>query len=890
MTRRAAILLVAAVSVVVPGIGPHGLRATEPPRQRMSFHNRLLLNRAAVSGLKSIEVLVLASATTAPTEGEHQPPAYAAALDQIARATERLDGHVLRTEREIGYTIVDLPTARVLEFVESPAVAAYQIASLSKGEWYRDSPPLLNATMYRGFEVTPVGPAEPSTTFSELPPLTVDASRESGYTADQDVGLDEWNAAHPTFDGRGVTIALVEDAVPAFTNTVFRAARTLDGREVPKIAGIVNAMSPEVDDSRVVLETSLQAEHSWARIGARTYILPRPGRYRFGLFVLPAGGNVVHRFGVLENTRTHEVWLDTNGDASFQDEAPLADVNERFEPRVLKLRHPRTVDVSFVMGRGDRPGVVHIYVAKGSHQTMTASVAAGNRTDESLASGVAPNARLLLVRHESIAAYEPEDALQGFIEAAKRPDVDVIGSASGFTFVPDTAAEFAGLFFQRLVDVYKKPILMSAGNQFLRLGTALDFSVTLSVGGSLGPRTFAALSGGRALDALMVHPASAAGPSIDGAIKPDFLAPMERLAADLPWKRSVEAIPRNTPASRLPPGYAISCCTSASAPYAAGVAALLISAAKQSHLPYSAESPARAMQVSARFLPRFGAHEQGNGVLDIQAAWHALTQTTSATPTIVGSTLVAHPLAQYAARGPAGVGILEFEGWMPGMTGTREIRFLRQSGPAHPATYRLAWTGNDGTFTAGPDVTLPLGRTIPVPIAIAPATSGAHSALLDLRDPATGAVVFRTQATVVAAEPTDAGTRAVRITGRVGLMRSRHHYISVPPGSRALAIDLEVFRGVVRPTILRSSGLFPEYYLHVHPMNVHATGPGRHFVVIPDPEPGTWTISVENSSAWFRTPDDVVPADLQDADYAITVGLLGTRLRPATHGSPANAR
>src|SRR5206468_11296079 len=109
--------------------------------------------------------------------------------------------------------------------------------------------------------------------------------------------------------------------------------------------------------------------------------------------------------------------------------------------------------------------------------------------------------------------------------------------------------------------------------------------------------------GGGTLDHLIIDPVGGAGPSVDGALKPDFLAPTHRIAADLPWNTASDPLPKNAPAARLPPGYMISCCTSATSPYAAGVAALLISAAKQEHVPYTLESLGRALRMGARFLP-----------------------------------------------------------------------------------------------------------------------------------------------------------------------------------------------------------------------------------------------------------------------------------------------
>ncbi len=868
---RIAMLLI--VIIVLAASGEQGLRAPATTvARRMSFHNRLLLNRAVVSGLKSIELLVLASSETAGGSfGVH--------VQEIAAHVNRLGGRVLRTKADIGYLRVEVPTARVLELVGSPALEAYQISSLSKGTWYRDGPPLLNAEMFRSFEVTPVAAGEPNDAHAELPLLSNAASRAPGYTADNDVGIGQWLAEHPTFDGRGVTIALVEGAQPSLVDPTLRAAKALDGREIPKIAGILNTIDPaHADDTRVVLDTEVTPGTSWARIGSRTYILPRAGGYFFGRFVLTAGSNVVHQFGVIEDKRTGKVWIDANGDASFQDESPVPDVNERFEPRFLKLRHPRNADVSFVMGRGSGPRVVHIYVTRASHEAMTLSMVAGSRTDESLAYGVAPAARLLLVRNSTM-EYLLADVLEGFIEAAGRPEVDIVSSSGGISLIPDTAADFGGVLFDRLVSVYRKPILNGALNHHLQLGTSLALGGLLSVGGSLGPETYAALHGGRPLERIIVHPTASAGPALDGAIKPDFIAPVERLSTDLPWNRGIAAVPRTAPAWRLPNGYQISCCTSASGPYAAGVVALLISGAKQMRMPYSADSLARAMKISARFLPGFGSHEQGNGLLDIRAAWRELTRSVEP-PHIVASARVVHPLAQYAARGADGQGILEFEGWTAGVKAAREIRFRRKSGPDFPVTYRLSWTGNDGTFHTVPSVTLPLDKTIAVPVTIAPKTMGAHSALLNLHDDASKAIVFRTQATIVAAERLDASTGSVRFTGRVGLMRTNAHYIEVPQGTRAITFELEVSGGVVRPTILPVHGLFRSYYLHVHPSNIRSLARGRHVITLPNPGPGTWTILIGNDSAWLHLPDEA-PADDGDGEYAVTVRVLSASIRPA---------
>src|SRR5258708_6919437 len=847
--------------------------------RRMSFDNRLLLNRAVVTGVRHLEVLVLAK------EGGLERTIDS--VNEIATLLANLGGRANRTERAIGYLRVEVPTERLLELVDSPTIETYHIASLSKGSWYRDGPPMSNADMFRSYEVTPIAATEPALVHADLPPLTPAEARAPGFTAD-DAGVGRWLDNHPTYDGRGVTIAIIESATPSFTDSTLGPAKTLDGRDVPKIAGILNVLNPAIPDGgRVHLDAIIEAGKTWTRIGGRTYVLPHPGRYRFGTLDVPAGANVIHRFAVVEDQSTHDVWIDTNGDASFQDETALADVNERFDPRLLTLTHPRKVEVSFVMGRDPEPHVVHFYLGKGSHLSMTLSVAAGSKTDDGLAYGVAPKARVLLVR---VSDSEPSlvSLLEAFIDAAQRPDVDVISSSNGILTVPDTAADFEGALMRRVVTVYQKPIVIGAGNMSQTLTYIYAFGSVLSVGGVLSPATYASLYGGRALEQLIVHPISAAGPSLDGAIKPDVLAPMERLAADLPWNTDIDAAPRNAPTRRIPPGYQVSCCTSATAPYAAGVVALLISAAKQAGVPVNADGVYRALKGSARPVPGFQAHQQGNGAIDINGAWRELTHPIDP-PVIVASAAIVHPLAQYGVRGHVGEGILEIEGWTAGMTGTREIVLRRESGPAQPLTYRLDWSRSDGTFGTPSSVTLPLATPVARPVDIDVKSPGAHSGLLSLRDRPTDAVVFRPQATIVAAESFDPSNGSLRVSATIGLMRASAHCIKVPAGVDAIAFDLEVTRGVIRPTIVPSSGLHSGYYIHVHPNNLEFMGKGRYRLVLPNPEPGTWSFRADNDSTWFKIPGNLVPPDDGDAEYTLTMRLFKASIRPAATSGAAVA-
>ena len=830
----------------------------------LSFHNRLLLNRAAVNGVARIDVMLLATGA----DSLHRVLAHAADHGGVVR----------RLEPELGYVRVDVPLDAALTVASHAAVAAWQVASFSRGAWYRDGPPAANAGMFRGFETAPPPAPRRSARHDALPPLTPGIAAAPGFTGDDDAGVRGWLERHPAYDGRGVTIAMLESAQPAFLDPTLGDVLTPDGQRVPKIAGIVSTVDDTMPDAtRVRLSPPTETAAGWAQFHDLTWTVPGPGRYAFGTFRLPAGANLVHQFGVLRNASTGELRVDANGNRDFTDEAPVPDVGTRFEPGRLKILHPAPFDLAFVAASGRSADTVHIFTSQSGHTAMTVSVAAGARTREGLASGVAPNARVLLVRNVS-GSSRFTGLVESYIEIAKRRDVDLLNASAATTMVPDVDGAFMGQLFARIVDVYDRPVVDAAGNHQLWLGSASARGPLLSVGGTMGPRAFAALYGGAELPSIVVHPSGAAGPALDGSIKPDFLAPMERLAADLPGSHVLDAVPVNAPAYRVPPGHQISCCTSASSPYAAGVLALLLSAAKQEGVRVNAASLSRALRFGARFLRGYPSHLQGNGVLDVEGAWREL-RSPSAPPRITAAADVVHPLAQYAPSGGRGRGILEFGGWTAPAIGRRTLTLRRHGGAPGAAVYTVEWTGSDGAFTSDRTIALPLDTDVALPVRIDIPRPGAYSALFTLRDRETGRIAFRTQATVVAPVRLDAGAHRVRVTGRTPLLRTTAHYVDVPAGTDALAFELEVTRGIVRTSILPAHGLYPSYYHHLHPGITRPYPPGRYRITLPNPQPGVWSFYVTNDLLIHpvRPKDAAATA----AEYALTVSAgratLGAR-------------
>src|SRR5262249_22098163 len=201
----------------------------------------------------------------------------------------------------------------------------------------------------------------------------------------------------------------------------------------------------------------------------------------------------------------------------------------------------------------------------------------------------------------------------------------VITVQASFSMPLNDGHSTAAIICDRLVKRYRKPIFASAGNSGPGLNNITEYangSKVISVGGYVNRDNRRTGPGGEAESEDYVAELSGRGPRQDGGFKPDLLAPIGGTYADLQ-----ETTWGELPGGRkLPPGYAGigTLGTSFAAPTAAGAAALLISAAKQSGIAYDAEKIRWALSSTARFLPGYSACEQGHGLINVGAAWEAL--------------------------------------------------------------------------------------------------------------------------------------------------------------------------------------------------------------------------------------------------------------------------
>lgn len=742
------------------------------------------------------------------------------------------------------------------------------------------------------------------TTRRPWPPALPETPLIDRYDPITDMGGVEWRRANPTFDGRGTGIAIIDQSLDALLPEL-QVALTADGQPTQKIVGYMTAVDIDEEDDgqwlRMKDEVTAGTDGTFSYRGS-TYTAPASGTYRIAILDeavfdslnragidkdLNRDGNPKgssRLFAVLWNEARGEVWLDTDQDRDFGDEKAYVDFAARHEFGVLGQDNPSTPvreSVSYAIQIDKARRLVALNFGVQSHASLVVGAAVASRGTAGRFDGMAPGAKLVNVA-EGGSAYGQTEAV---IIAAKHPAVDVIfleqSSLIARNYLLFDGRLVPTVIYGRLIAKYRKPIVIPTHN-YAVLAAVDDYALApgaISVGGHESKANFLANHGVRVEhdDNLLIT--GGYGPMGNGAAKPDIIAPSNYVSTGRGFLEGT-AIPG---LMQLPPGYNIAGGTSTATPTTAGAVALLISAAKQAGVTYDAYRLRQALMTSGRWVAHLPSYKQGNGVVNIAGAWEALKAMDSSRTTIAiaSKAPVRHATSHLLAEPNAGVGLFEREGWAPGDTGTRIFTLIRTSGPRGALPFTLGWLGNDaGTFAAATTtVTLPLNRPIELPVRVAPATAGVHSAILTLDYAGAPGVEFRTAATIVAAQTMPADS--FKVVNRVSIPRPgmTHLYYRVPSGVSALKVEVSAPKrrptvAIMRPDTRGVTGIG----------GFGAPPPAANQVYwISDPVPGTWEVRLQDvedtrTFDWQQAKgDSAVPP----TEATVTITALGADLSGA---------
>src|SRR5690242_1965564 len=635
--------------------------------------------------------------------------------------------------------------------------------------------------------------------------------------------------AHPTWDGRGVTLALI-DMNPDPLEPELQQARTLDGKIVKKIFTYETAIDPDDEDEGRWLNMTNQVTASGRAFtyDGKTYKAPHDGTFRIAMLDEakfdslsasglekdlnrdgnPAGSSRL--FAVIWDEQNNDVWVDTNQNLSFTDEKALTDYGVRPEFAVFGTDNPKTAvreSVGFGVQIDKARQMVAINAGVPFHASLIVGSALGSRGARGRFDGVAPGARLAS-EAEGCMAYGQTEAV---IRALENPQVDAawLEQCNNITkpYLLRDGRLVPTVIYSRLIEKFRKPIMIPTHN-YPVLGGSDDFVLAdcgIGVGGHESQGSFLANYGVRTryVDNLLITGGYA--PMGNGAFGPTILSPSNIISGYRGWEDAASGYMASV--FRLPPGYRISGGTSTATPVATGAVALLISAAKQSGVKYDACRIKHALSMSAKYVPNIPVYKQGNGVINVAGAWELLKALDKAgdPPVITSSAPVRHAYSALLVKPNEGVGLYERDGWSPGDHRQRTMTFTRTSGAAGAMPFTISVISDSGGSVSAPaSVSLPLNEPVPVSLDIAVTTPGVHSSLITLDNPSVPGHAYRTLATIVAAEPLQASNH-YKLETRTEVPRPemRSYFYRVPPNVSALHVVLDSSKRAVQVAIIK---------------------------------------------------------------------------------------
>jgi tripeptidyl-peptidase II len=468
----------------------------------------------------------------------------------------------------------------------------------------------------------PVQPPPPEDPAERMAPAEV--AYAHGWMPLASTGADGFVGEHPTYDGRGVLIAIldtgVDPGVPGLVTGSTGEPKIVDVRD---FSGEGRVSLTRVVPRGDTLSIGRRKLGGFGRIRA----LNTEGPYYAGALAEPALGAApasdVNGDGdaadslpvvVVKATAGWVLLADTDGNGSFSGERPVRDYlvgRETFGWALRGRPPPATLAVNLAEQLGEP--ALDLILALDSHGTHVAGIAAAHDLyGVSGFDGVAPGAQLLALKisnraNGSVSGHGSILAAMRYAigVAATRRQPLVINLSFGVGNEREGEARIDRLIDSVLAEHPDLPLVVSAGNDGPGLSTVGfpgSASRAISVGGTV-PASF--LPPGDSPAAEIVADFSARGGEV---AKPDLVAPGV----------AYSSVPRWDTGEEVKQG------TSMAAPHVSGLVALLLSAMAQEKWKVDARSIRHALMVTARPARRSEYLDEGRGLPDIDAAYRWL--------------------------------------------------------------------------------------------------------------------------------------------------------------------------------------------------------------------------------------------------------------------------
>ncbi len=776
--------------------------------------------------------------------------------EEVRQALTELGADVTRTDAEIGYVKANVGFADVDKVVALDGVLRADVDELLELEdtGTGDSG-AATVTQAAGTEL----PAAPSAKTGD----------DNPYMPTRDTGSVDFKAKNPAFDGRGVTIGIMDTGVDP-THPALAETTTGERKLVDTVTGSnpTNFIDLLTDRTWSLLTSANKVTGTTVVKNNITWTLPEADGELYMANRLLQKSQIADQtlagtyLGAVARPSDGAIWVDTDQDHVFQDDELLRAYRVDHQIGYLGTDDPATAHnerqpftVEFKKFSATFSGL-GLNILDVDHGTHVAGITAANGMFGGAMDGQAPGAKLVSMKACQSTGCSSAALNDGMIDLATKYGVDVINMSIGSSPALNDGNSAMALLYNRLIDETGVQMFISAGNSGAGTNTVGDPNVAdhvVSVGASVTRETWWSNYGSAVAFKDGVFPFSSRGPREDGGLKPDITAPGSAVSTTPRWMPSASVAQTGY---TLPTGYSHLNGTSMAAPQATGAAALLLSAARQSGVSATPAELRKAIFSTADYNNKVDAVAQGYGLFDVEQAWTFLSKGVDTGQDVTVSAPVCTVLSGKLATPHTGAGLFnscapDAGGQGVGESRTYDVTLTRTGGADGARTFALGLKGDDGTFSVPESVVLEKNVPTVVQVTAKPATQGVHSAVLRIDDEDVRGLERATLLVVEAATPVtaDAPWAADATVNRNEVTR---YTVAVPAGATALTVDLS---GVADGSQTRFWAFNPEgisaekaaagslnCYTHFSDESACASG-SRTFA---KPKAGVWEIVVES--------------------------------------------
>ena len=431
---------------------------TQPPKdstsETLSSHDLDLLADAQADGEDKVTLIV------ATEKGETAP---------VADELVALGGQVANQVDDLGYVRVQVPTAGVLAASKVTGVLAMDVNEVLM----RPEPEPQRTDAAAGAAQAQAGPG-------------ADTPADNPFMPTAETGAVSFVEAHPEWDGRGVTIGIMDSGVD-LDNPALQTTSTGER----KIVDWFTATDPVFDNDGTWRAMMTAVSGPAFTYGDQDWTAPT-GSYlvnRFSESITAASspggdvnrdGDTTDRFGVLYDPASGDIRVDVDQDLDFADETAMRPYAERFDvghfgtddpATAVRDQMPFTVEVRKAVSLAPYrlPGTadfVNIGIIESEHGSHVAGITAANdMLGNADFDGAAPGATIVSARACSWGGGCTAAALtDGMVELVRNRRVDVVNMSIGSLPTLNDGNNARSLLYSRLIDDYGVQLFISAGN------------------------------------------------------------------------------------------------------------------------------------------------------------------------------------------------------------------------------------------------------------------------------------------------------------------------------------------------------------------------------------------------------------------------------------------